>query len=120
MNMLAKTIVGTLAFVALGVGSVVADDECRSHKPSAYDQGKMLKYADQNDDGKITQEEFISHAKKRFEKMDRNGDGALDKSDHGMRHSFDDLDKDGDGQISRDEFEQAHTGAPWGKMRRPE
>jgi len=115
MNMLAKTLVGALVFLALGIGPVVADDECRSHKRSAYDQGKLFKYADQNDDGTVSQDEFISHAKTRFEKMDRNDDGVLDKSDQGMHHSFDNMDKDGDGQISREEFEQAHAGAPWGK-----
>ena len=120
MNIYFRMFVGALAFVALGVGSAIADDECRSKKHSGYDQGRMLKYADQNDDGKITQDEFISHAKKRFEKMDLNADGVLDKSDRRMWHSFEDLDKDGDGQISREEFEQAHTGAPWGRMERPE
>jgi len=111
-----RMLAGALVFVALGVGPAIADDQCRSKKHSGYEQGKMLKYADQNEDGKITEDEFISHAKERFKKMDRNGDGSLDEGDRGMHHSFDSMDKDADGQISREEFDEAHTGAPWGRM----
>ncbi|MDX8411833.1 MAG: hypothetical protein R8K46_08220 [Mariprofundaceae bacterium] len=114
MKDITKIFAGTLVFMALSVGAAVADDGGRSYKHSD-DHGKMLKHADMNDDGIVTQDEFISHAMKRFVKKDRNGDGVLDKRDHKEHHSFDDLDKDGDGVISRGEFEQAHPEKHHGK-----
>jgi len=33
---------------------------------------------DKDGDGKLSQEEFLSHAKAMFEKADENGDGKLD------------------------------------------
>lgn len=37
--------------------------------------------ADTNKDGKVSRREFLKKAEKRFEKLDRNGDGSLDKTE---------------------------------------
>lgn len=41
----------------------------------------MLRMADANGDGVITRDEFLAAAAARFARRDRNGDGALDRSD---------------------------------------
>jgi len=42
---------------------------------------KHFKMADVNDDGQVTKQEFLDAASKRFQKLDRNGDGVLNKQD---------------------------------------
>lgn len=37
--------------------------------------------ADTNKDGKVSRREFLKKAEERFEKLDRNGDGSLDKTE---------------------------------------
>jgi hypothetical protein len=50
-----------------------------------------------------------SAADRRFEQLDRNGDGFLDRSElpERMRNRFERFDRDGDGKISLEEFRRA-------------
>jgi Ca2+-binding EF-hand superfamily protein len=68
-------------------------------------------------DGKITEAQYLAHAKARFEKMDANHDGVVTRDEmqayrqarlhERMMKMFDRVDADHDGTISRDEFEAA-------------
>lgn len=42
---------------------------------------QMFKNTDKNDDGKISESEYLESAKKRFSKIDSNDDGFLSKSE---------------------------------------
>ena len=70
----------------------------------------MLKKADTNHDGKVSKSEFLAaaatRAEKRFNHMDANHDGVLDKQDH--QAHFDKMDSNHDGSISREEFQSFH------------
>jgi Ca2+-binding EF-hand superfamily protein len=80
--------VHSLAFVALGVSSSLAEEGSRKpegRRPELPRLGEYMKRADANGDGKISQEEFQSAGKKesaeRFSKMDSNGDGQVDETE---------------------------------------
>lgn len=86
---------------------------------------QKLLAADTDGDGKVSKAEFIATAKPgkrdpaaRFAKLDRNGDGLLDKSEIGamLVQRFKRLDTNGDGLASAQERAAAHTG----KANRPE
>lgn len=73
---------------------------------------RKLLAGDVDGDGKLSNAEFIAAAKsgkgdpaKRFDKMDRNGDGMLDKAeiDATFTRRFNRLDVDGDGMVSAGE-----------------
>jgi Ca2+-binding EF-hand superfamily protein len=81
------------------------------------DPGQMLSNADTNGDGKITRSEFAEARAGLFGRLDRNGDGYLDKQDARQRllarrdgdgsrlqQAIMMFDKNGDGRVSRDEF----------------
>jgi Ca2+-binding EF-hand superfamily protein len=81
--------------------------------------GRVLDSADANHDGLITRAEFQEARMRIFIRLDRNGDGYIDKSDASggplRRRKVEQviaglvsrLDKDGDGRISRAEFQSA-------------
>ena len=48
----------------------------------------MLRMADANGDGVITRDEYVAAADARFARMDRNGDGKLDRTDRQMPSTF--------------------------------
>lgn len=85
-------------------------------QPRQPDATKMFDSADTNGDGVITREEFRSACERGFARLDRNGDGYIDKSDMPSRligrqkaqerlaRMTARLDKDGDGRISEAEF----------------
>ena len=70
--------------------------------------------ADANKDGVITLDEVLANAAKRFDTMDRNKDGAIDKADHdAMRKEMTDYrvkrfvhahGADKEGKVTRDQF----------------
>jgi Ca2+-binding EF-hand superfamily protein len=70
---------------------------------------RRLKEMDKDGDGKVSREEWTG-APERFDRLDRNKDGALDASDvaaatrDAYRERWKQMDKDGDGRVSRDEF----------------
>ena len=86
-------------------------------------QQEMFAAIDTNGDGGITKDEMVSHAEarvaasgktppagmlekrvsKRFEKMDANGDGAVQMGEQ-QRVEFADIDANGDGSLTEDEF----------------
>ena len=79
---------------------------------------KKLLADDTDGDGKISLAEFVAVAKtgkgdpaKRFAKIDRNGDGLLDKSeiDAMLEHRFKSLDTNKDGVASAEERAAAHA-----------
>ena len=80
---------------------------------------KKLMAADTDGDGRVSRAEFIAAAKagkrdpaKRFTKLDRNGDGMLDRSeiDAMLARRFKRIDSNGDGLISPKERAAAHAG----------
>jgi Ca2+-binding EF-hand superfamily protein len=106
--------VGLIALSTSGCAAVARNALAASARP---DVSEMLSNADTNGDGKITRAEFTEARAKLFVRLDRNGDGYLDKQDAPERllarrnggggrlqQAMAMLDKDGDGRISRDEF----------------
>jgi Ca2+-binding EF-hand superfamily protein len=80
---------------------------------------KKLLAADTDGDGRVSRAEFIAAAKagkrdpaKRFAKLDRNGDGMLDRSeiDAMLTRRFKRIDSNGDGMVSPQERAAAHAG----------
>lgn len=47
------------------------------HEGGEGRKGEMFKKHDLNGDGKITESEFLEHAKKKFSERDKNNDGAI-------------------------------------------
>lgn len=80
---------------------------------------KKLLAADTDGDGKVSRAEFLAAAKagksdpaKRFAKLDRNGDGMLDRSeiDAMLARRFKRIDSNGDGVVTPQERAAAHAG----------
>jgi Ca2+-binding EF-hand superfamily protein len=81
--------------------------------------GEWLTKADTNHDGLVSRAEFSEARDKLFARLDRNGDGYIDKADAsgrllGHRRSgeklkalVEKLDRDGDGRVSRVEFQRS-------------
>ncbi|QYE36678.1 EF-hand domain-containing protein [Polymorphobacter sp. PAMC 29334] len=78
---------------------------------------KLLLAADTDGDGRVSRDEFLAAAKagkgdpaKRFARIDRNGDGMLDKAeiDAMLAKRFARLDSNGDGVLSPAERAAAH------------
>lgn len=106
-----------LVFVALSTSGCALVARNALATGARSDPGQMLANADTNGDGKITRAEFTAARAGLFARLDRNGDGYLDKQDARRRllaRRDDDggrlqqamamLDKNGDGRVSRDEF----------------
>ncbi|HET9449176.1 MAG TPA: hypothetical protein VFO35_23090 [Steroidobacteraceae bacterium] len=84
-------------------------------------EGGALEFADANDDGKVTRQEYIDARAAQFARMDRNGDGVVDDSDSPQRAEQSAMakrmanamrgriDANSDGKISKDEFVNAPT-----------
>ncbi len=60
---------------------------------------------DANKDGKISKDEFMSHAKAEFESKDVNKDGKIQKKECGK---FDQFNTNGDDTVSPEEFLKGH------------
>lgn len=99
-----------LAGVALFLAATSAHAQLRP------DPAQILEAADANKDGRITQDEYGAARAKLFSKLDRNGDGFIDKQDKPRRlrpqkegedrlaEFMGEYDTDGDGRISQVEF----------------
>jgi hypothetical protein len=108
-------VIGLIALSTSGCGMVARNALAAATK---RDPGEMLANADTNGDGRITRAEFTAARAKLFAKLDRNGDGYLDKQDvpqgllarrngesgDRLQQAIVMLDKNGDGRISHDEF----------------
>ena len=76
------------------------------------DRGRdMMSWADTNDDGAVTLTEMRDHRKQRFRAADMNGDGVLDveeireaMAEQRARRRLERMDRDGDGAVSTEEF----------------
>ena len=81
---------------------------------------EVMKYADVNEDGEITHEEFMrakwAFFNHKFQRLDRNGDGMVSHREFMEFHRdkgegmFSKKDADGDGVITKAEREQAMEG----------
>jgi Ca2+-binding EF-hand superfamily protein len=108
-------VIGLIALSTSGCAMVARNALAAGTK---RDPGEMLANADTNGDGRITRAEFIAARAKLFARLDRNGDGYLDKQDvpqglfarrngeaaDRLQQAMMMLDKNGDGRISHDEF----------------
>jgi len=109
-----RTVAMLTACITLNTGCMMAVRAvANQHQP---DPAKIFDSADTNGDGIITRAEFLAARERGFTRLDRNGDGYIDKSDMsgrlaGRRKAQERLaemvarfDKDGDGRISKSEF----------------
>ncbi len=106
------------ACVALNTGCMMAARAVTQRKP---DPTKIFDAADTNGDGVITRKEFLAARASAFVRLDRNGDGYIDKDDLPSRlvgrgnaqqrltQLVTQLDKDGDGRVSKAEFVEGPT-----------
>lgn len=76
----------------------------------AYGGGKTFESLDKNQDGRISQQEYLDAADKTFDKLDKNSDGVLDQEELKALPKADrkkwtaQMDKNRDGKIDRQEF----------------
>ena len=118
-----------LMLVPVGACAQPADQQTSARRSVATSPGVSLQdfvrrhegrvLADDTDgDGKVSKAEFLAAAKsgkgdpeKRFARIDRNGDGMLDKSeiDAMLTRRFKRVDVNGDGVLSADERAAAHA-----------
>jgi hypothetical protein len=83
--------------------------------------GGALEFADANNDGKVTRQEYIDARAAQFARMDRNSDGVVDDADSPQRAEQSAMakrmanaargriDTNDDGKITKDEFVNAPT-----------
>lgn len=107
--------VSLLALLTSGCAMAARNALAAATRP---DPAQMLEKADTDGDGRITRAEFTEARARLFAKLDRNGDGYLDKQDlykgllarrnpegsDRLKQAMMMLDKNGDGRISREEF----------------
>lgn len=126
--MIRRTAFALILFPVAACAQPTSQQATSPRKPSAASGGVTLQQymqrherklmADDTDgDGKISRAEFIAAANagkgdqaKRFAKVDRNGDGMLDKGeiDARLTRRFTRLDTNGDSVLSPDERASAH------------
>lgn len=93
-------------------GSAVADEAA----PLLDREGKRFARADRDDDGRITQAEYLTTRRRNFDKLDKNGDGRLGFEEYAASGlaKFGKADADGNGALAPAEFA---TAAPKPKLR---
>ena len=86
--------------------SAQSEEKTESVKPGAK---KMNHFAemDIDKDGKISLDEFNTHAKEEYKNKDKNKDGKITKDECGK---FDKLNTDGNDFLSEEEFVKGHAG----------
>lgn len=82
-------------------------------------RGDYLRLFDRNGDGRVSMAEYVSHMSRGFQRMDRNGDGILERSElpgqrgkpvtraafeNRLRRQFHKLDRNHDGFLSAREL----------------
>jgi Ca2+-binding EF-hand superfamily protein len=93
---------------------------CLSCSASAETVGAMLKGADADRDGTVTRKEIIAFRAKRFQSLDRDGDGSLSSNDipafvsmtsrgAELKKLISDFDADANGRVSLEEFVNGPT-----------
>ena len=107
-----------LCSVAIFSYSAMAAAEYKKDGHNHHKPGKMLKHADKDGDGKISQAEFMSAraagVKKRFATLDSDANGSISEAEFITAHQnkkaerFKRFDKDSDGFISENELKRAH------------
>ncbi len=60
---------------------------------------------DLNEDGNVTKEEFVNHAKEEYSQRDKNEDGKVDEKECKM---FKEFNTDGDDILTQEEFAKGH------------
>jgi len=75
---------------------------------------RMFRAADADGDGRVTRAEFLAARAAGFDRLDRDGDGVVDRGGFTGRlvaRRIAAMDADGDGAVTRAEFEAAPTPA---------
>jgi Ca2+-binding EF-hand superfamily protein len=99
-----------LSFIVMGLFITPALAEA----PEQKGPGKAFEKADTNNDGITTKEEYLAYHAKRFDEIDKDGDGKIEKQDlkehmqsrreQKQENAFNKIDQDGDGQVSKEEL----------------
>lgn len=91
-----------LAITLIGAAGSAALSARDHHGPSVHDAAKSVA---------MTSAEHDAHARAMFTKMDVNADGKIDANDRAAAQDrrFDAMDKDGNGQLSKDEVKSARA-----------
>lgn len=107
-------VVGGLACLSVGAPTASAQEASPEMIQRVV---KMLGEADENNDGRITRQEYIQHRAATFARLDRNSDGGIDARDRPrlplLARRFDGafgqvqpvFDKNDDGRITRREWD---------------
>jgi hypothetical protein len=80
-------------------------DPVEAPRPKSREEKRFAR-VDRDDDGRITQAEYLALRRRNFDKLDLNGDGRLSFEEYAIKgiEKFREVDKDRNGQLSAAEF----------------
>ncbi|MBB3104483.1 EF-hand domain-containing protein [Azomonas macrocytogenes] len=81
-----RKLIALTALVLLGSNMANASDDEQIQKIQEKVQGRLQKQVDAmdtNKDGAISKQEYLTHAEKQFNRMDKDGDGKITQTERG-------------------------------------